>query len=107
MIRVNNLPIDVNEHTYLLLSHVSHLEPAFEIAPNQSPLSNTVSMVQIGKMSREELMGVMRAVYAGSKHLEMDNVKVFEGLKKVSFMVDEAEERYRRICIDGDIIIVK
>lgn len=95
------------EHTYLLFSHVSHLEPTFPIAPKQSPLIPTLSMVQIGPMSGEGLMGIMSAVYAHSKHMDMDEVNFWSDITKVEFVVDEEEERWRRICIDGDIITVQ
>jgi hypothetical protein len=96
-----------NEHSYLLLSHVSHLEPTFPIAPKQSPLSSTISVVQIGPMTGEGLMGVMQAVYNNSSHLKMEDVKFVEGVKEVEFVVNEEDERWRRICIDGDIVIVE
>lgn len=96
-----------NEHSYLLLSHVSHLEPTFPIAPKQSPLSSTISVVQIGPMTGESLMGVMKAVYNNSSHLKMEDVRFVEGVREVEFVVDEEEERWRRICIDGEIIIVE
>lgn len=105
-LRVSDLPLRDEEHTYLLLSHVSHLEPTFPIAPNQSPLDSTVTVVEIGPMSGEALMNVMRAVYENSMHLGMAGVRFMEGLNDVSFTVEEEDARWRRICIDGDIIIV-
>jgi hypothetical protein len=96
-----------DEHTYLLISHVSHLEPTFPIAPSQSPLQDTLSVIQIGEMDGAALMGVMKAVYDNSKHLEMETVRFAEGVKEVEFVVDEGEERWRRICADGDIITVE
>jgi hypothetical protein len=93
-----------NEHTYLLLTHVSHLEPTFPIAPKQSPLMSSISVVHIGPMSGEGLMGVMRAVYDHSKHLQMEGVDFREGIEKVEFEIDEDDARWRRICVDGEII---
>lgn len=96
-----------DEHTYLLVSHVSHLEPTFPIAPSQSPLQDTVSVIQIGEMDKAGLTGVMQAVYNNSKHLEMESVKFLEGVKEVEFVIDEVEERWKRICIDGEIVVVE
>jgi hypothetical protein len=95
------------EHTYLLLTHVSHLEPTFPIAPRQSPLFPTISAVEIGPMSGERLMSCMQGVYDNSKHLDMEDVKFVDGVENVKFWVDEDEARWRRICIDGDMIIVE
>jgi hypothetical protein len=107
MIQFRHRPVNTGDHTYLLFAHVSHLEPTFPIAPSQSPLAPSITMVQMGKMSGEDLMGVMRAVYDNSKHLQMEGVQVIEGLTEVSFVVDEDDERFRRICIDGDIVTVE
>jgi len=52
-------------------------------------------------------MNVMRAVYGNSMHLGMDGVRFLEGVNDVSFTVDEGDARWRRICIDGDIISVE
>ena len=52
-------------------------------------------------------MGVMMSVYGNSKHLEMKEVKFFSDVKEAEFIVEEDEERWRRICIDGDIITVQ
>jgi len=57
-------------------------------------------------MSGEGLMNVMRAVYGNSMHLGMDGVRFMEGVNDVSFTVDESDARWRRICIDGDILTV-
>jgi hypothetical protein len=96
-----------SEHTYLLLTHVSHLEPTFQIAPKQSPLLPSISVVQIGPMSGEGLMGIMRAVYDNSKHLGMEGVDFHAGVAKAEFMIDDDDEHWRRICIDGEIIKVQ
>ena len=89
-----------------MFTHVSHLEPTFCIAPEQSPLLPSFSLIEIGPMSGEGLMDIMRAVYNNAKHLEMDGVTVSRGNTEMSFLIDEDEERFRRICIDGDIITV-
>jgi len=106
LLRVDSQDV-ADEHTYLLISHVSHLEPTFQIAPRQSPLQRSVSVVQIGEMDGVGLRGVMKAVYDGSKHLEMESVKFFDGVSEVEFVVGEEDERWRRICVDGEIIVIE
>jgi chromosome condensin MukBEF MukE localization factor len=58
-------------------------------------------------MSGEQLMGIMYSVYNNSAHLKMEEVKYREGVEHVEFGVDEDDERWRRICIDGEIITVE
>jgi hypothetical protein len=64
-------------------------------------------VVQIGEMDGAGLMGVMKAVYDGSKHLEMESVKFFDRVREIEFVVGEGEERWRRICVDGEIIVIE
>ena len=104
---ISNSKVLAREHTYILLSRVSHLEPTFPIAPKQSPLSSTISVIQIGPISGAELMNVMLAVYDDSKHLGMKAVGFVDGVTDVDFSVDEEDERWRRICIDGDIVTLE
>ena len=52
-------------------------------------------------------MGVMKAVYDNSSHLGMEDVTFVEGVKDVEFVIDEDDERWRRICVDGDIVVVE
>ena len=101
---IDNSPAQGSHHTYLLIAHVSHLEPTFPIAPQQSPLSSTVSIMHIGPISGEELMDIMSTVYDNSRHLKMEQVGFAQEVSNVQFEVDEKEERWRRICIDGKII---
>jgi len=106
-LEVDDIPIKAKEHTYLLISHVSHLEPTFPIAPEQSPLQDTLTLIEIGPQTREELMGVMSAVYAGAKHIGMESVLFRTRVRKVRFRVDEEDVTFRRICIDGEIFTVE
>jgi hypothetical protein len=57
-------------------------------------------------MTGEGLMGVMKAVYNNSSHLGMEDVTFMEGVQDVEFVINEDNERWRRICVDGDIVIV-
>jgi hypothetical protein len=106
-IEVDGIPVKPKEHTYLLVSHVSHLEPTFPIAPEQTPLLDTLSLIEIGPMTGEGLMGVMKAVYAGAKHMDMEGVLFESGVRRVLFTVDETDGKFRRICIDGEIFTVE
>jgi hypothetical protein len=58
-------------------------------------------------MTGEGLMGVMKAVYAGAKHMDIEGVLFQSGVGRVRFTVDEADGRFRRICIDGEIFTVE
>jgi hypothetical protein len=106
-IEVDGTPVNPKEYTYLLISHVSHLEPTLPIAPQQTPLLDTLSLIEIGPMTGEGLMGVMNAVYAGAKHMDMEGVLFQSGVRRVRFTIDEADGRFRRICIDGEIFAVE
>jgi hypothetical protein len=52
-------------------------------------------------------MGVMMAVYDNAKHIDLKDVQFMEGVTEAEFFVDENDERWRRVCIDGDIVVVE
>jgi hypothetical protein len=58
-------------------------------------------------MTGEGLMGVMKAVYNDSSHLKMEDVEFVEGVNEVEFVINEEDERWRRICIDGEIVVIE
>lgn len=105
---IDDSPLQLGgEHTYILFTRVSNLEPTFPIAPDQSPKDIGFTIVLAGPMSGEELMGVMMAVYDNSKHIGMESVEYRWMMSAAQFTIDEPEARWRRICIDGDILTLE
>ena len=62
--------IDRREHGYVLASLVSNLEKTFTISPASKPMNGKLRVVHFGALSGEETTEVMKAAYAGGKHVE-------------------------------------
>ena len=100
------LPYD--EHAYVLITLVSNLEKTFKISPDTKPLDRRLRLVYIRPSSGEEIKGLMNFAYENGKHVEDPSVlyKEIEGLR-IDFDGREHDSRWRRVCVDGKIIIVE
>ncbi|KAK9237984.1 ATP-NAD kinase-like domain-containing protein [Lipomyces kononenkoae] len=92
-------------HSYLLMTSISSLEPGFMIAPTAEPLSGKLEMVQMPFLSGDEIMRVLMLAYQNGKHVQEKEV-MYKEVEEVRVTVHEEEERMRRWCVDGRIIIV-
>ncbi|KAK9367067.1 ATP-NAD kinase-like domain-containing protein [Lipomyces kononenkoae] len=92
-------------HSYLLMTSISSLEPGFMIAPTAEPLSGRLEMVQMPFLSGDEIMRVLMLAYQNGKHVHEKEV-MYKEVEEVRVTVHEEEERMRRLCVDGRIIIV-
>ncbi|KAJ8102614.1 ATP-NAD kinase-like domain-containing protein [Lipomyces tetrasporus] len=92
-------------HSYLLMTSLSSLEPGFKIAPTAEPLSGKLEMVHLPFLSGEEIMRLLMLAYQNGKHVHEKEV-LYEEVEEVHVAVHEEEERMRRWCVDGRIIIV-
>ena len=98
--------MDQNEHMYVLATLVSRLEKDFVISPDTSPLDGCLRFVHFGPTLPDVAMQLMSKAYQGGLHVHERAVtyKEIEG-----FLIDfrEENERWRRVCIDGKIIVVE
>ncbi|PWY96805.1 hypothetical protein BO94DRAFT_530164 [Aspergillus sclerotioniger CBS 115572] len=95
-----------NEHMYVLASLVSSLEKDFMISPLSRPLDGRLWMVHFGPMSPSSVMEVMTSAYQKGQHVGDENVS-YNDIEGFRIELGELNERWRRICIDGKIIIVE
>lgn len=93
-------------HSYILATLVKQLEPGFTISPNsRSPSGETLYLVHIPVISGEELMNIMKAVFHDSGHLKDPRVTYTTVKSSLTVDVEGQEERFRRWCIDGTIVV--
>jgi diacylglycerol kinase family enzyme len=97
--------IDRKEHAYALATMCSNLEASFKISPHSQPGDVNLRLVHFGPMDPGEVMEIMQGAYQGGKHVDDERVG-YEVTKAVRIEVEETEERWRRICVDGGIVIV-
>ncbi|KAK2760397.1 hypothetical protein FQN54_002467 [Arachnomyces sp. PD_36] len=96
--------IDRTEHMYVLTTLVSELEKGFRISPSSEPLDGRLRVVHFGHVSPEEAMRLMGLAYQG-KHVDEPAVG-YEDVEGIRIEFDEEEGRWRRVCVDGKIVVV-
>ncbi|KAF2280277.1 uncharacterized protein EI97DRAFT_411421 [Westerdykella ornata] len=102
-------PLQEEQHMYVLATLVSRLEKTFTISPSSTPLGDSLHLVRFGPRSGDDAMRLMSLAYQDGKHVQ-DPAVLYEGIDglRIEFGVDggETEERWRRVCVDGKIVVV-
>ncbi|KAK9474318.1 ATP-NAD kinase-like domain-containing protein [Dipodascopsis tothii] len=93
------------EHSYVLLTGISSLEPGFVVAPDAVPLSGRFWFVHMGFLPGDEIMEVLMKAYKGGEHVHDPRTfyKEVDGLE-VTVAAGEPD-RMRRWCVDGRIFV--
>ena len=94
------------DHCYVLGTLVSHLEETFTISPKSTPFNGIMRLVHIGHNSGDEIMRIMGLAYQQGKHIGDKHVD-YEEVDGFLVRFDEGEDKWRRVCIDGKIILVE
>ncbi len=104
-------PIPRQEHAYVLATLVSNLEATFRISPSSKPLDGQLRLIHFGPLlgGGDAIMRIMGLAYAEGGHIGEAGVgyEAIEGLR-IDFGdgPGEEEERWRRVCVDGRIVVV-
>lgn len=100
--------IPESEHMYVLATLVPRLEKEFLISPSTEALGQGQGMrfLRFGPRSAEECMRLMMLAYSGGLHVHEKGV-MYEEVKKVRIDFREESERWRRVCVDGKIVVVE
>jgi len=98
--------LDGNEHCYVLGTLVSNLEQHFNISPKSTPFGEKMRLVHIRHLNGDTIMRLMALAYQGGKHVEDPYVEYLE-VDGFAVKFEEEEDKWRRICVDGKIILVE
>ncbi|KAK1778557.1 ATP-NAD kinase-like domain-containing protein [Copromyces sp. CBS 386.78] len=117
--------------TYILATLVSNLEKTFCISPASRPLDGQLRLVHFGFpspssssqaeatppcSSSEErgktTMDIMMAAYRDGEHVKDPEEKFkgavgYEQVEEIKVSIDETDERWRKVCVDGTIVEVE
>ncbi|KAI4163971.1 MAG: hypothetical protein LQ342_002468 [Letrouitia transgressa] len=93
------------KHMYILASMVSNLEEKLTISPHSKPLDGQLRLLHLGKTSSAELMRILGMAFRGGGHVQEEVVN-YQPVNGFRIDFDEAEARWRRVCVDGRIISV-
>ncbi|KGQ08269.1 hypothetical protein BBAD15_g6406 [Beauveria bassiana D1-5] len=97
-------------HAYVLGALVSNLERTFTISPASRPLDGQLRLVHFAPLGPARTMEAMMKAYDGGKHVEAawddeDGERVYyEAVDEFAVTVEDEEERWRKVCIDGTIV---
>lgn len=94
------------EHLYVLASLVSNLEEKLKISPRSKPLDGQLRLLHIGPIPGADVMNVMGLAYQDGRHVNTEVVG-YDDIIGFRIDFDEENDRWRRICIDGKIIVIK
>lgn len=97
--------IPTHEHKYLLASLVSNLEENFKVSPYSKPLDGQLRLLHLGAIPSAEVTKIMGLAFAGGLHVNEEGV-MYENIDGFRIDFEEAESRWRRVCIDGKIVEV-
>ncbi|OAA40780.1 Diacylglycerol kinase, catalytic region [Beauveria brongniartii RCEF 3172] len=105
--RLDRIPRDT--HAYVLGALVSNLERTFTISPASRPLDGQLRLVHFAPLGPARTMEAMMKAYDGGKHVEAawdeDGERVYyEDVEEFAVTVEDEEERWRKVCIDGTIV---
>lgn len=99
--------IDRSSHLYVLCTMVSNLEAGFTISPESKPMDGKLRLLNFGPMEGggSAIMSVMTEAYQGGGHVK-NNAVGYEEIQEMRVHMNETDERWRRVCIDGTIYVV-
>ncbi|KAK0627648.1 ATP-NAD kinase-like domain-containing protein [Immersiella caudata] len=106
------IPLRKNKKfNYVLATMMSNLEKTFTISPESKPLDGKLRLVHFGDVGGERTMEVMMAAYKEGSHVRMrwgeDGEGVgYEEVEEVKVTIEEKDERWRKVCVDGTIVEV-
>lgn len=94
------------EHMYVLATLVPRLEKDFVISPDSDAFDGCMRLLRFGPMSGEDAMRLMTLAYQGGRHV-LEKVVTYTEVERVRIDFQESHERWRRVCIDGQIVAVE
>jgi diacylglycerol kinase family enzyme len=99
------IPLQREEHFYVLATMCSNLEENFCISPASVPGNMELRLVHFEPMEPSEVVTIMGAAYRRGEHVKDERVG-YELIRGIRIEVGESKEAWRRICVDGGIVVV-
>lgn len=98
--------LEHKKHMYVLATLVSNLEKGFMISPESAALDGSLRMLRFGPMEPQQAMALLSAAYRNGQHVQYDEV-MYSEIEEFKIDFHEAEKRWRRVCIDGRVVVVE
>lgn len=91
--------------TYVLATLVSHLQEGFNISPHSKPLDGKLRILLCGTMPSKRVKEILDEASNNGAHIDDPSVVYLE-VEELFIIIEELEDQWRRVCIDGKIIQV-
>ncbi|OJI97715.1 hypothetical protein ASPVEDRAFT_184775 [Aspergillus versicolor CBS 583.65] len=98
--------LEHKKHMYVLVTLVSNLEKDFMISPESAALDGSLRILRFGPMEPQRAMALLSAAYRNGQHVQDDEVMYTE-IEEFRIDFHEADKRWRRVCIDGRVIVAQ
>ncbi|KEF59690.1 uncharacterized protein A1O9_04536 [Exophiala aquamarina CBS 119918] len=95
-----------SKHAYILTTLVSNLEEHFQISPDTKPLDGSLRLLHIGPEPVQDILRILGLAYQAGKHVTDPKV-TYKEIDALRIELDEEDELWRLICIDGKIVAVE
>lgn len=91
--------------TYVLATLVSHLQEGFNISPHSKPLDGKLRILLCGTMPSRRVTEILGEASQNGNHIDDPSVVYLE-IEGLFIIIEDLEDQWRRVCIDGKIIQV-
>ncbi|KAI4108455.1 MAG: hypothetical protein L6R37_001059 [Teloschistes peruensis] len=92
--------------SYIVATLVSNFEEQLTISPDSRPLDGQLRVLRFGDISGADVMRLIGMALRGGGH-EKDSMAEYAPINGLKIEFDEADARWRRVCVDGKIIQVE
>lgn len=101
---------DERGHFYTVVTGVSNFEQHFTISPDARGVSGILRLVYFGiadvNNRGDSVMEIMSLAYRAGDHVSRGRVR-YEPVDALRIEMNEPDERWRRVCVDGEIVQVE
>ncbi|KAL8715692.1 MAG: hypothetical protein Q9225_006309 [Loekoesia sp. 1 TL-2023] len=98
--------ISETKTSYIVTTLVSNFEEKLCISPHSKPLDGQLRVLRFGDISAADVMRLLGMALQGGGH-EKDEMVQYAPINGLRIQIDEADSRWRRVCVDGKIVRVE
>ncbi|KAL8730324.1 MAG: hypothetical protein Q9181_004700 [Wetmoreana brouardii] len=98
--------ISETKTSYIVATLVSNFEENLTISPDSKPLDGQLRVLRFGDVSGADVMRLVGMALRGGGH-EKDEMAQYAPINGLKIQFEEADDRWRRVCVDGKIVKVE
>ena len=98
--------VDQTKTSYIVATLVSNFEEKLTISPYSKPLDGQLRVLRFGDISGAQVMRLVGMALRGGGHVN-EPLSEYSAVSGMRIEMDEADSRWRRVCVDGKIVKVE